>query len=403
MSYSSLALIGALLVVAYSAVADETTTFGEDLEFLKEHVDVIVLADESKNAQVAVVPAYQGRVMTSTSSGGGGDSFGWLNRALIASDEIQPHINAYGGEDRFWMGPEGGQFGIFFDRGTPFDLDHWQTPPSLDSEPFETVSTSGTEARFRRRAIVANHAGTEFDVLIERTVRLLNREQAAAHLGISPSETLKMVAFESDNTITNKGADPWRKEKGLLSIWILGMFSPSPATAIVIPFIAGPETELGPIVNDAYFGKVQEDRLAIKDDVILFRGDGNYRSKIGVRPQRAKSILGSFAADKSLLTLVQYNKPGQPADYVNSMWEIQEEPYKGDVVNAYNDGPPAPGKEPLGPFYELESSSPAVELEPNASTSHISRTFHFQGPEKELNEIARRVLNVNLKDIESTF
>jgi hypothetical protein len=36
--------------------------------------------------------------------------FGWINRKLIASRKIQPHINVFGGEDRFWIGPEGGQF-----------------------------------------------------------------------------------------------------------------------------------------------------------------------------------------------------------------------------------------------------------------------------------------------------
>jgi hypothetical protein len=31
-------------------------------------------------------------------------------------------------------------------------------------------------------------------------------------------------------------------------------------------------------------------------------------------------------------------------DYVNSMWEDQKEPFSGDVVNSYNDGPTATGK-----------------------------------------------------------
>lgn len=403
MYHFTLAVNAAMLFGACAAVAEEAATFGEDLTFLQRHVDVIVLSNESERALVAVVPSFQGRVMTSTATGGSGDSFGWINHSLIASGEIQPHINAFGGEDRFWMGPEAGQFGIFFDKGAPFDLDHWQTPASLDTEPFETISASQTEARFRRRAIFANHTGTEFDVLIERTVRLLNREQAAERLDIPLPGALQVVAFESENTITNKGAEPWRKETGLLSIWILGMFKPSPATVIVVPFVSGPEAELGPVVNDAYFGEVPENRLAIKDNAILFRGDGDYRSKIGVGPQRAKPILGSFAADKGLLTLVQYTKPEHPSDYVNSMWEIQKDPYKGDVANAYNDGPPAPGKKPLGPFYELESSSPAVELESNASISHISRTFHIQGPERELDEIARSILKVSLAEIESSF
>ena len=78
-------------------------TFGDDLEFLRQHNDVILLA--SGNAQVAVVAAYQGRVMTSTSGGLGGLSFGWLNYEHIAASERVPHINVFGGEDRFWLGP----------------------------------------------------------------------------------------------------------------------------------------------------------------------------------------------------------------------------------------------------------------------------------------------------------
>ena len=86
-------------------------TFGDALAFLREHTDVILLA--AGDAQVAVVAEYQGRVMTSTSGGADGPSYGWINREAIASGERQPHINVFGGEDRFWLGPEGGQFSIF--------------------------------------------------------------------------------------------------------------------------------------------------------------------------------------------------------------------------------------------------------------------------------------------------
>ena len=72
---------------------------------------------------------------------------------------------------------------------------------------------------------------------------------------------------------------------------------------------------------------------------------------------------------------MQFTRPDGAADYVNSMWEIQSEPYKGDALNSYNDGPPGPGQKPLGPFYELESSSPALALEPGqqlyARPSHV--------------------------------
>ena len=65
------------------------------------------------------------------------------------------------------------------------------------------------------------------------------------------------------------------------------MFKPAPRTTVVIPFEPGPEAERGPLVNDAYFGKVPPDRLVVSDGVLFFKGDGQHRSKIGLSPQRA--------------------------------------------------------------------------------------------------------------------
>ena len=222
-------------------------------------------------------------------------------------------------------------------------------------------------------------------------------------MGITPSKAVKMVAYESNNKMTNTGSKAWEKETGLLSIWILGMFNPSSATTVVVPFNVGAENELGPIVNDAYFGKVPANRLVIKEDVLFFSGDGQYRSKIGLSPQRAKPILGSYDAVNKVLTIVQYNKPGGSANYVNSMWEIQKEPYGGDVVNSYNDGPAEPGAKPLGPFYELETSSPAAQLSPGETISHTHRTYHLQGQEADLDTIAKATLGVTIAEIKSAF
>ena len=121
-------------------------SFGADLAFLKQHTSVITLADETGRAQVVVAPAWQGRVMTSTAGGSDGPSFGWINRELIASGKLQPHMNAFGGEDRLWLGPEGGQFSIFFAKGAAFDLEHWFTPPPIDTD---AVPGRAAVARFR--------------------------------------------------------------------------------------------------------------------------------------------------------------------------------------------------------------------------------------------------------------
>ena len=378
-------------------------TFGDDLAFLKKYTDVVVLSETSGNSQVVVLPTLQGRAMTSTAEGTEGLSFGWINRELIASGKTVEHINVYGGEDRFWIGPEGGQFSIFFKKGVPFDLENWFTPASIDTEPFELVSKSKSRAILKKDMQLENYSRTIFNLRVDREIRVLERSEALNALGIAPAKTVKIVAFESNNTMTNTGTKAWDKETGLLSIWILGMFNPSPATTIVVPFNVGTEGELGSIVNDAYFGKVPANRLVVKDGVLFFSGDGQYRSKIGLSPQRARPIAGSYDAVNKVLTIVQYNKPQTAADYVNSMWELQKEPYKGDVVNSYNDGPSEPGAKPMGPFYELETSSPASALKPGEAISHIHRTYHLQGTEADLDTIAKATLGVTIAEIKSAL
>jgi hypothetical protein len=203
--------------------------------------------------------------------------------------------------------------------------------------------------------------------------------------------------------VENTGREAWSKKSGVLSIWLLGMLNPTPETVMVIPFNKGDEQTLGPIVTDAYFGKVPSDRLKVGDGVIYFKGDGTYRSKIGLSPLRAKNVLGSYDYNTSTLTIVKYEKPEGVTDYVNSAWEIQDQPFKGDVINSYNDGPPSPGAKPLGPFNELESSSPALELKPGERVVHNQTTYHFQGKEESMNRLTTAILGVSVSDIKNAF
>lgn len=381
----------------------QAATFGDDLEFLRKHTSVIVLTDAAKQAQVALVPAWQGRIVTSTARGEKGTSFGWVNRELIASKKFEPHINVFGGEDRFWLGPEGGQFSIFFAKGAKFDLEHWFTPKAIDTEPFEVVSQAADKAVFRRAMDLTNYSGTRLQLEAVREIKLLNAKNALMQRKLTLPAGVSVVAFESINTIKNTGRDAWKKETGLLSIWILGMFNASPRATVIVPFKTGPEATLGPIVNDTYFGKVPADRLVVKDGALLFRADANYRSKIGVSPKRAKDVMGSYDPDERTLTLVWFTLPAGATDYVNSMWELQKQPYGGDVVNSYNDGAPKPGEKQLGKFFELESSSPALALAAGASATHTHQTIHLQGDEKALDGIARAALGVGIEQIKTAF
>ncbi len=382
---------------------DNIMSYFQELQFLKSFVDVIELSDSMGKSKLITVPSWQGRVMTSTADGDSGLSFGWINHELISSGVIQEHINVFGGEDRFWMGPEGGQFSIFFKGQDPFDLEHWQVPPVIDIEAYDIIESQKDRVVFGKHFHLVNYSGSELDGDIQREVKLLSDAEIASALDMDiPDNTIK-VGYVSINTITNSGENPWTKETGLLSVWILGMFMPSPKTTVVIPYIEGDEEHLGPIVNDTYFGKVPDSRLKIKDGFVFFKGDGLYRSKIGLSPQRSKPILGSYDASGQVLTIVTFTKPENATDYVNSMWELQDNPFAGDVVNSYNDGPPEPGAKRLGPFYELETSSPAAALGPGESLTHENRTFHFQGSEEDLDKIALQSLGVGLELIKTAL
>ncbi|MCE9615537.1 MAG: hypothetical protein K8T26_14800 [Lentisphaerae bacterium] len=380
-----------------------SSTFADDVAFLKRHTDAIVLSDATGQARIAIVPQYQARVMTSTAGGDAGASYGWINRRHIKSRRPVPHMNPYGGEDRFWMGPEGGQFALFFPPDAPFDLEHWQTPAVIDTEPFELAAASDTRAIFRKHAALSNRAGFTFRIEIERTVRLLNPLRVEELLGTPIPPSVACVAFESENRLTNRGSEPWTRETGLPSIWILGMFRPTPETTMVVPIQPGAEGDLGPAVIDTYFGKVPPERLIVHDNVLYFRGDGLYRSKIGIPPRRAKATVGSYDEAQGVLTLVNASLSAQARDYVNSLWEIQTAPFGGDVVNAYNDGPLDGSRAQLGPFYELETSSPALALAPGQQAAHTHRTFHFQGSEADLDAIARATLGVTLEAVKAAF
>jgi hypothetical protein len=391
----------AILTSARSSLLAQQTgdSFQDVVSFVNAHSKLILLSTDPNGAAVAVWPAMQGRVLTSSAAGMGGHSFGWYNRDLIASGKVQPHMNAVGGEDRLWIGPEGGQFSVFFAPGVPFDLDHWFTPAPIDTEPFDVIHQSKTAVGLRKAFQVTNYSGTKFDVQIDREVRLLSNEQSWSHLGIAPVPGVKVVGFESENRLTNLSPTSWNKSTGLLSLWVLGQFQATPTATIILPIHEGSKTELGNPVKTDYFGAVPQDRIEVKSKAVFFKADANYRSKLGLRPQRATGRLGSYDPENHVLTIVEYTQPTHPAEYVNSAWEIQKEPFQGDVVNCYNDGPPAPGKPQLGRFYELESSSPAEALASHASVTHTQRTIHLVGSEQQLDAIALASLGVHLAEV----
>ena len=375
-------------------------TYGYDLNFLKAHkINFIELKNKTSKASLILIPGLQGRVMTSSANGNSGKSFGWINYKLIESGNVSNQFNPYGGEERFWIGPEGGPFSIFFKEGEKQVYANWKVPPVIDTESYEVKSADAQHVDFTKNTLLKNASGTEFKVGIKRTVSILSKNKVDSLFNITIPDGLDVVAYQSENTITNDGDQAWTKDKGLLSIWMLCMFNPSPTTTVFIPYKTEGE---GVIVQDDYFGKVPADRLITEDGTVFFKIDGKLRSKIGIPSERAKEICGSYDSKQKVLTLLWCSLPEKSKEYVNSKWGKQDNPYKGDVINSYNDGPTDDGSI-MGPFYEIETSSPVANLRPGESLAHTQRIVHIQGDESELAIIVKALFDLNINDITTKF
>jgi len=380
----------------------EKGTFGYDKAFLKKNYKKsIVLESNDHKSMLILSPELQGRVMTSTLDGEHGTSFGWLNYELIASKEVKEHINPTGGEDRFWLGPEGGQYSIYFKPGVSFEFENWYVPAVLDTEEFDVVEQDSKRAVFNKELNLINYSGTKLDIDVTRSVSLLDKGQVKEALQLA-TEDFSVVAYQTSNRIKNIGEHDWKKESGLVSVWLLSMFTPSPETTVIIPIKEGTDGQLDTKVKDDYFGKVTSDRLIKTERTIFFKADGKSRGKIGISPLRATKFMGSYDAKNETLTILEIAEPNTTDGYVNSAWEIQEDPYSGDVLNSYNDGPLEDGSQ-MGPFYELESSSPALALGSGESYTHTQRMYHIKGNTEIINQITEKLLGVPIEDIKVVF
>ena len=383
-----------------SGVADrfERGDFGYDLAFLSQKDNgLIVLKSNDEKAQIIVSPKYQAKVFTSTATGLSGSSFGFVNYDVLDADVIDEHMNGYGGENRFWIGPEGGKYSVFFEKDLAQVFDNWHTPKPIDIETWDVVSADTKNVTLKKTMQVTNYIGSQLRLNVDRKISLIESVAAGHLLGITTNPEVNMVAYQTDNTITNLNDFEWTPETGTICIWILDMFNPAPNAVTVIPFNEGDEAQMGKIVTSDYFGEIPADRLRVTQNTIYLKTDGNFRSKVGLNGKRTKAIAANFDPDLKRLTITTFELE-EDAIYLNQEWDTSKDPLVGDALNAYNDGPLADGSI-MGPFLELESVSPAAFLKPAQSLSHRHTVFHFSGEEKDLSPIAEKLLGVSIDEI----
>ena len=296
-----------------------------------------------------------------------------------------------------------------FEPGVEMSFANWRTPAELDSEPFAVQTQTDNSVSMTKDALFTNWSGTKFNVQMDRTVVLLDSAAAGQKLGVDFSK-VELVAHESHNTLINRGDTAWNPETGLIGLWLICMSKPGKNATLFVPFNLGPDESPtdSDIVTANYFGDLDETRLKIdrENKLLFFLGDGHLRSKLGLNFARVTSTMGSWDEDRKVLSIVNFNLPDSaPANgYNNNLWEMQDEPYAGDVINCYNDGVNDSGSGMVeGGFYEMETVSPALSLAPGEGYTHIQRTLRMEGDRAELSAITKSLFGVDLDQVSSQF
>ncbi|MBI4583791.1 MAG: hypothetical protein HY717_07190 [Planctomycetes bacterium] len=352
------------------------------------------------DSRILVAPSLQGRILTTKV--GAVESAGFLCLSDIAEGEVHEQFNNFGGQDRFWIGPEAGSFGIYFKPGEEVDRKHWKVPDDLNKGPMEVVSANDQQVVLSRGMAFTNYLGNSFKAKVQRELGSIPAQKLNEEIGLPLPAGLSYAGSYSLNTLTNAGEAKWEKDKGLLCIWILGQFNAGPKAVIIGPFKPGDSPELGPRFNDDYFGKVSvetPERFKVVGNAVLFRADAQKEGKFGIGARRSTGFAGAYDREKSLLILVKFDVHAE-GTYASFSWaKDNPKPYTGDAFQSYNSDSTTPEGSKY-PFFELESVSPVKELAPGESLVHRHATFCFQGEREQLKAVAEKVLGVSLEEIE---
>ena len=150
------------------------SSFIHDKEFILKHDPSALILGEG-DAQIIVSAKYQGKVFTSTLNGENGQSLGWVNYKAFDAP-LDEHMNAYGGENRFWLGPEGGPMSLYFKKGVDQTFENWHTPAAFDTEDWMVEKPYAYGATLTKYMQLTNYADHQFKLRVNRHVELLSRE-----------------------------------------------------------------------------------------------------------------------------------------------------------------------------------------------------------------------------------
>lgn len=388
---------------AFSTDESKLWTIGQELSFFSKYsVDAQVL----KNDESVLIfsPTYHGRIFTSAFGDESSPSLGWFNRELVALKNRNLRTAFIGGEDALFVGPEGGDASVYFDRGALWTEENRKLPEIVSTNAWKMVSRSDTRARFEARGELTNALGTKFSISVEREISLLSRDDVSKILGVEIPQGLKLVAFQSMNKLTNTSDKKWTEKTGMLNMSVKSCFNANKTVYAFVPYRAGDASEYGDVVRDNVFDSATSasplgDRISIFDDYIRFKCDGRHISGIGVNSRRSEGIAFSYDDKNAVLTIVLYIKPSGRRAYYPASWRNAQTGFDGEAISVYNNGPASRNIYFSNLFYEIATYSPALDLDAGRSQFHLQRTFHFHGSEYDLDLLAYKLTGVSLKQM----
>lgn len=374
--------------------------YAEVMNILKSsNHDGYTLKPYKRKGQVLVCPSLAGRVMGTSYTNDQGEFGGFINTKAFKED-MKDSWDNWGGEERYWLCPEGGQFGLMF-QGKENSFDNYTVQAGINNSKYTVVDISdlGNSLSMKCQFDLHNATGTRFQV---ESLRRITALDACPYLTGMIAE-INFVGFQSESTITNVGANAWSKQTGALAHWHLGQFLPGERVIVIIPFNQGIFSD--PPIREDYFvqfclnGKMPANRYWLKNGFALFKADGKCRTKIGQNRSRATGLLASYNLDSDEIIMMDYDYyPG--LEYASSYWYEQPEPYNGDCISFSAEGPISP-KEPNGRCYELEAMSPAMFLSPGQSFTFRTRVFHIRGPRLLIAGICHQHLGPEISMLEA--
>lgn len=371
---------------------NSTPSFNKDLELLQRFEDLCVL--QQGQSYLAAVPSAHGQIFAISTNGREDINRCYFNRKSIMNGSAPLNIISLGGASRLMFGPQFGPYNVFFKPGLEQSDDNVRTHTEMNKGKFKLTAQSDSSLHCSGDLNIENAQSYTFNIHVERDIILHTASAIQNHLNIDNIKHTKFIGYTVNSRMCNIGTEQWTREKGLLALWDLSCMLPAHDNIAIIPM----ESEEQHYTN--YFTTLDSSRIKLKDNTLFYKADAQYMNKIGLFPEYCKGIYGAYSPSLKQLVLNTYSFD-KDGIYINSENPVPN-PYRGDVINIFN-GEVNPAEDRDWPFYEFESTSASYELRPGEEIAHRHSIFIFVGEPEELNTIARKTLEIDLKETTRMF